>query len=102
LFERVRKRVHLSAIGQQILPDVRRLLVQSEEMFLKARTASQGGNTLLIATLPTFGNRWLMPRLSRFLARHPDLSVEVVSRLAPFDLQADNFDVAIHYGQPVW
>ena len=101
LFERVRKRVHLSAAGRQILPDVVRLLAQSEEIVLKARTAAQGGSTLSIATLPTFGNRWLMPRLSGFLEQHPGLTVEIISHLEPLDLQSAEFDVAIHYGQPV-
>lgn len=101
LFERVRKRVHLSAAGRQILPDVTRLLAQSEEIILKARSAAQGGSKLSIATLPTFGNRWLMPRLSGFLEHHPGLTIEIISRLAPLDLHTADFDVAIHYGQPV-
>ena len=102
LFERVRKRVHLSLTGRQILPDVQRLLAQSEDLIVKARAAGEGGSTLSIASLPTFGNRWLMPRLPHFLAAHPGLAVEVASRSAPFDMQGENVDVAIHYGQPIW
>lgn len=102
LFERVRKRVHLTTAGRQILPDVERLLAHSEDLVFKARAATEVGGTLSIATLPTFGNRWLMPRLPHFLERHPGLVVQMASRAAPFDLQAENFDIAIHYGQPVW
>jgi len=103
LFERVRKRVHLSVAGRRILPDVQRLLVQSEDLVVKARSARQGGSTMSIATLPTFGNRWLMPRLPHFLKAHPGLVVELSSRSAPFDLQGEGgVDLAIHYGQPIW
>src|SRR5690606_12821474 len=63
LFERVRKRVLLSSAGRQLLPAVRRLLLQSEEMVLRARASADGKCVLSIATLPTFGSRWLVPRL---------------------------------------
>lgn len=102
LFERVRKRVHLTTAGRTILPDVERLLAHSEELVFKARAATEVTGTLSIATLPTFGNRWLLPRLPHFLESHPGLMVDMASRSAPFDLQAENVDVAIHYGQPVW
>lgn len=55
-----------------------------------------------IVTLPTFGARWLMPRLPHFLKAHPGLVVDVASRAAPFDLHGESVDVAIHYGQPIW
>lgn len=102
LFERVRKRVLLSAAGQQLLPSVKRLLAQSEEMVLRARAGADGKTVLSIATLPTFGSRWLLPRLPEFLARHPGVAVDVASRARPFDFATENFDLAIHYGQPVW
>lgn len=102
LFERVRKRVHLSATGRQISPDVQRLLAHSQNLIVKARAASEGGGTMSIATLPTFGARWLMPRLPHFLKAHPGLVVDVASRAAPFDLHGESVDVAIHYGQPIW
>jgi len=102
LFERVRKRVHLSVTGRQILPDVQRLLSQLEELTIKARAAGEGSGTLAVASLPTFGNRWLMPRLPHFLDAHPGLVVDITSRSSPFDLHSEAVDVAIHYGQPVW
>lgn len=102
LFERVRKRVHLSVTGRQILPDVQRLLNQLEDLTVKARSAGEGGGTLTVASLPTFGNRWLMPRLPHFLEAHPGLVVNITSRSAPFDLRSEAVDLAIHYGQPVW
>lgn len=102
LFERVRKRVLLSSAGARLLPEATRLLQQAEEMVLLARASAGDGDVLSIATLPTFGSRWLMPRLPDFLRRHPDLVVNVASRTQPFDLIAENFDLAIHYGEPIW
>lgn len=102
LFERVRKRVLLSTAGRRILPDARRLLAQSEALVMRARAVVDGGDVLSIATLPTFGNRWLMPRLPGFMDHYPTLSIDLTSRSQPFDLAHENVDLAIHYGQPVW
>ena len=42
----------------------------------------------------------LMPQLEPFLARHPELSVELVVRDRMGDLVRDGFDVAIRFGLP--
>ncbi|GHC78375.1 LysR family transcriptional regulator [Limoniibacter endophyticus] len=102
LFERVRKKVVLSTAGRALLPDAIRLLNQTEELVLRAKTSSDGRRTLSIATLPTFGSRWLIPRLPDFFRLNPECGVKLSSRSEPFDLVADEFDLAIHYGQPYW
>ncbi|MDO9416654.1 LysR family transcriptional regulator [Pararhizobium sp.] len=102
LFERVRQRVVLSDAGQTFLPDVRRLLHQAEETMLRAMASAHSESTLSIASLPTFGSRWLTPRLPAFLAQHPGTTLHIASRSAAFDFEEENFDLAIHYGQPVW
>ncbi len=102
LFERVRQRVILSEAGQKFLPEVRRLLNQTEELMVRAMASARADSTLSIASLPTFGSRWLVPRLPGFLRQHPDTVVNIASRSAPFDFDEQNFDIAIHYGQPVW
>ncbi len=101
LFERVRQRVVLSRAGEKFLADARRLLAQSEAAMLRAMATSQSSQ-LSLATLPTFGSRWLVPRLPGFLARHPGVTLSMASRSAPFDLEEQGFDAAIHYGQPIW
>ena len=102
LFERVRKRVVLSEAGRSLLPQVTRLLDQTEEIMRRALAASDGKSLLTIATLPSFGSRWLMRRLPGFLKLHPGISFNIACHRGPFDLSRGDFDVAIHYGQPVW
>src|SRR5690606_2513805 len=55
-----------------------------------------------IATLPSFGMRWLAPRLPRLFSRHPDLAVSFSARVAPFDFATERFDAAIHFGDGDW
>ncbi|QPC91693.1 LysR family transcriptional regulator [Mesorhizobium sp. INR15] len=102
LFERVRQRVVLSEDGQRFLPEARKLLQQAEETMLRAMSSADARSSLSVATLPTFGSRWLSPRLPDFLRQHPGVVLNVGSRSAPFDFEEENFEVAIHYGQPVW
>lgn len=102
LFERIRQRVVLSEAGQQALPEVRRILSEAERLMMDTLAAGPVTQQLRIATLPTFGSRWLVPRLADFLARHPDVALTVESRDRPFDFDDDPIHLAIHYGKPVW
>jgi LysR family glycine cleavage system transcriptional activator len=102
LFERIRRRVVLSDAGRKFLPDVQRLLLQSEQLMVRAVTSGASSTALSIATLPTFGSRWLTPRLHRFMELYPDTILNVGVRSHPFDFDEEPFDIAIHYGQPVW
>jgi len=61
-----------------------------------------GGGTLSLAILPTFGTRWLAPRLPRFLAAHPGITINLATRLKPFDFDEEGFDAAIHFGIGTW
>jgi len=68
---------------------------------LSAITSPLSG-TLNLAILPTFGTRWLIPKFAGFLEKHPDITVNFVSKLTPFDFHSENIHLAIHYGSPDW
>lgn len=102
LFERIRKRVVLSDAGSNLLPQVRDLLAGAERLMLGALSGDVRARRLRVATLPTFGSRWLVPRLGQFLARHPDVALTLESRDRAFSFQDEPVDLVIHYGQPVW
>ncbi len=102
LFERIRQRILLSDAGRNFLPEVRRLLHKTEDTMLRAMASAQSSASLSVATLPTFGMRWLMPRIPDFVTIHPDIALNIASRSGVFDFEEQPFDLAIHYGQPVW
>jgi LysR family transcriptional regulator, glycine cleavage system transcriptional activator len=64
--------------------------------------SNAGEGTLTLAILPTFGTRWLAPRLPRFLALHPGVTINLGTRLRPFDFGEEGFDAAIHFGIGPW
>ena len=50
---------------------------------------------LTLSSAPGFAARWLMPRLSRFFERHPEISVDIQTSLEPVDLPMEGMDAAI-------
>lgn len=102
LFERIRRRVVLSEAGQRFLPEVKQLLEQSERLMIGAVASGTMSAALRIATLPSFGAKWLVPRIHSFLTANPDIALTIESRSSPFSFAEENFDLAIHFGQPVW
>jgi LysR family transcriptional regulator, glycine cleavage system transcriptional activator len=57
---------------------------------------------LRLAILPTFGTRWLMPRIPGFVRRHPEITLQFATRIGWFDLRAEGVDAAIHSGPGEW
>ena len=102
LFERVRQRVVLSEAGRAYLADVRRSLGELGEATHRVMGFTGTRGVLDLAVLPTFGARWLVPRLPRFLGAHPEVTINLAARIEPFDFAGAPFDAAIHVGQPVW
>jgi DNA-binding transcriptional LysR family regulator len=68
---------------------------------LDAMTRSQG-NRLTLSILPTFGTRWLMPRIRSFVIDHPDITLSFATRIGKFDFEGEGIDAAIHVGSPDW
>lgn len=60
------------------------------------------GGSLSLAILPTFGMRWLVPRLAEFARLHPEVTINLSTRLKPFNFASEAFDAAIHFGEPDW
>lgn len=101
LFTRERQTVHLTVAAEAYAQEIRSALQRIATATLAFRANPEGG-TLNLAILPTFGTRWLAPRLPRFLAAHPGVTVNLTTRLAPFDFYVDQVDAAIHFGSPEW
>lgn len=102
LFHRTRQRVVLTDVGRLYASQVRNTLAELADATHQAVALSGTRGVLNLAVLPTFGTRWLIPRVPDFLARHPDATVNFGVRLVPFDFASEPFDAAIHFGEPHW
>lgn len=101
LINRDHKRLTLTPQAQEFVEDVRPALSQIAQAALKLQVPQTGGS-LTLAILPAFGMRWLMPRLPDFARQFPDVTINMVSRLEPFNFASDPFDAAIWFGSGDW
>lgn len=91
----------LTQIGTEYVREVRTVLARLAQASANARTTKQSG-TLTLAILPAFGMHWLAPRLRDFAQSHPEVTVNLSTRLSPFSFGASRFDAAIHFGHEDW
>ena len=101
LLLRERQRLRLTPAGLDYVTEVRKALNLLASASLTLRANPTGGS-LNLAILPAFGMHWLAPRLARFAQSHPEVTVNLSTRLRPFDFADTGFDAAIHYGRSDW
>lgn len=97
LFRRLTRALILTDAGQAALPALRdgfdRLADGVERM-----RAHEATGELRVSAAPTFAARWLLPRLGRFNAAHPDIDIRIDATAQVVDLSRDGVDLAIRYG----
>ncbi|WAC47777.1 LysR family transcriptional regulator [Asticcacaulis sp. SL142] len=101
LFHRERQTVRLTSGGETYAREIREALKTIRTASLNLRANPMGG-TLNLAILPTFGTRWLAPRLPTFLAQHPGITLNLKTRINTFDFRLETMDAAIHFGHANW
>jgi DNA-binding transcriptional LysR family regulator len=101
LLTRERQRLRLTPAGQDYVAEVRKALGLLASASITVRANPTGGS-LNLAILPAFGMHWLAPRLARFTQSHPEVTLNLSTRLRPFDFAGTAFDAAIHYGRQDW
>ena len=102
LFHRIGRRVVLTEAGRSLAAELSVELENIKHILLRAVAVGAVGASLRVATLPAFASRWLIPRLPDFDRRHPGVEISLYTRLEPFDLARERFDLAIHYGAEDW
>lgn len=98
LFQRTTHGLELTEAGERYASDVRTVITTLRSASLKV-ISDPKGRTINLAVLPTFGTRWLIPRLPGFIQANPDITVNFVNQAGQL---ADGIDVAINYGAPDW
>lgn len=101
LLLRDRHRLRLTPAAQEFVAEARAALHRLDQAALALR-ANPSGGSLNLAILPAFGMHWLAPRLAKFAGLHPEVTVNLSTRLKPFNFTDSRFDAAIHYGRQDW
>jgi len=99
LFLRKGRRIELTDVGRMYMRGVGSAIAGLRNATLQAIAFRSGGGILNLAALPTFGARWLMPRLHTFYAANPNVVVHVHSRIGDFNLDMAGMDAVIGVGK---
>ena len=101
LLTRGPRHVSLTPQGEAYARAIRNALGQLHQAAL-ALQDDKDATRLTLAILPTFGTRWLIPRLPRFLRAYPQITLHFVTRIGAFDMAHAGVDAAIHAGRANW
>lgn len=69
---------------------------------LAAERVRPGRRVVQVTTVQSFGARWLVPRLTQFTAREPEIEVRIDASPVLADLVRDPFDLAIREGAGIY
>jgi LysR family glycine cleavage system transcriptional activator len=97
LFRRTKRALLLTDEAQAVLPGIRdgfeRLLAAVEQLGAVGKTG-----VLTVSLAPSFAVKWLLPRLDRFQAAHPEIDVRVAASMELVDFSVGDVDIAIRDG----
>ncbi|WP_053155575.1 LysR substrate-binding domain-containing protein [Pseudomonas sp. Pf153] len=97
LFERLPRQVRLTDGGQRLFHSLHGALLEVAQSVETLRP--QRSNThLTLSTTAAFAALWLVPRLGRFYARHPNINVRLDTHCEVIDLHQDaSVDLVVRY-----
>jgi LysR family transcriptional regulator, glycine cleavage system transcriptional activator len=102
LFDRAGRRFRLSAHGQDYLARIAPSLRALESASLEMRARRSGDGMLVLASVPTFTTKWLVPRLPALRRLHPGITLNFHRHLEGRDAHPPEIDAAIRYGLGDW
>lgn len=101
LFKRQNRALLLTDAGQAYLPPLREAFDRIQDATSKLQQRDRSG-ALTVSTFTSFAAKWLVPRLGRFAAAHPDIEVRLAINDVLMDFSSDSVDVGIRYGSGAW
>ncbi len=98
LFRRLTRALRLTDAGQAALPALKDGFDKLGEAAGVLDNFTQSG-VLTVSVPPSFGAKWLVPRLDRFSAAHPDYELRIDATDTLVDFGAGGVDVGLRYGR---
>ncbi|MXN65322.1 transcriptional regulator GcvA [Stappia sp. GBMRC 2046] len=98
LFERQPRKVALTEIGVMMFPPLRDAFSSMAKAVGQARR-NTGQRAVTLTSTTAFAAKWLVPRIKRFSAQNPDITLRIHPSESVVDLHAGAADCAIRYGR---
>ena len=102
LFERSARGSRLTPAGRRYHGQVVGDLLRLQNHTLEAMAQRPDGTRLLVGCVPVFAERWLLPRLPDFLARHRHCSLHLQVFPTQTYMAELPFDLAVQYDDASW
>ena len=97
LFRRLNRALALTEEGKIFAATVRPALIQIGQVAERIRHYDAEG-PLTVSCLPSFASAWLVPRLARFRALHPQIDIRLSADYEMTDFDTEDIDMAIRWG----
>jgi len=101
LFHRMGRGLRLTEEGHDYLPVLRDAFDDIENATARLMRA-ESEQRLTMSTTDSFAAGWLVQRLKRFRAKHPDIDVRVTTTDTPVDFARSDVELSIRYGTGPW
>ena len=101
LFVRRPRGLEITSEGEALLPDLRDAFDRMTNALERVGRKANSG-TLNVSLVTTFALGWLVPRLHRFQAKHPEIEVRVSTSQKTIDFTREDYDAAIRLGRGDW
>jgi len=101
LFRRLPRGLLLAESAQLLFSELRGVFASLDKAMERVLDTDPHG-TLTLSVAPTFAVMWMIPRLQKFDALHPDIDIRISTSLGLIDFQRDDFDAAIRLGNGNW
>ena len=103
LFDRRGRSLVLNAAGSALQRAVEQALDTLAEGVRAAQEASSGkAPQIRLTVLPSFAQRWLLPRMGRWHEKHPDIALEVNTSQSVVDIGREGFHAGLRAGTGPW
>ena len=100
LLYRTTRRVSLTEAGQIFFARCQRLIEERDEAFLSIGDLQSAPSGLLrMTSAVAYGERFIVPLANEFMARHPQLKLEIELTNRTLDMVHEGFDLAIRLGR---
>jgi len=101
LFLRHGRQVTLTKAGSKLLPGVQRGLAELRQA-VEIVTQDSSEGVLNISMMPSFLQKWLMPRLVGFYSSEPDIDLRINADNANVDFNQSDMHAAVRFGAGKW
>ncbi len=101
LFERRNRAVFLTPAGRQLLHVTAPMFERLEDVVYQLQQ-TQREHALTVSCEPTIAMKWLIPRLGQFHARHPTITVHLMTAGGPVNFSKMGIDLAIRRDDFHW